>query len=1343
MEQSTPATAPDAPDMAQEAEEIPIGSAENYDSEADSTDMAAETEGIVSSRSPTMDTAQATNYFNKAHILLMECKAAANISSLNTAIYLLTSAAFSWSPTDPQFRDCINYLVTGLLTRFTYTGKAVDVHKAVSLAAETISGLPSHNVLVHMGGDIYEHEDLPDMLKTVALIITDFHHAHDWAALANAIMLYQEALKLLPENYPQRWKILWELADGLMIQFHLTGNEEQHDEAVICLLEMHPIKPNRSICLCAALLAGYHPTALYMGIDLTRDWAQNNMKAVELADRGAELLQLFITSQDDSLNLDTAIQALEEAESLLSWGHHERPALLINLGASLRLRFQYDRNEADLESAIEVLRESVALYDYSDPSRSGALNNLANALHMWFKQQGDPKAIHEAIELHRAALELHPASHPDHTNSLNNLAAVIATRFEEQGDPKDIDEAIKLFREALELRPVPHPDRSSSLKNLAKTVQARFMGKGDPKDIDEVIELHREALELRAAPHPGRSSSFINLASAISTRFGQRGDPKDIDEAIELLRRALLLHSPPHPDHSISLHNLAAVLHTRFEERGDPRDIDEAIELHRSALKLHGTTHAGRSAILSALAAALGARSGQQEDVTDIDEAIVLLREAVKLCDLSQPGRSVYINNLATALHTRFREQGDAKDIDEAIELHRAALELCAIPHPGRSSFLSSLATAICARFNHQHDLKDINEAIELHRAALELRPAPHPQRGSSLHSLATTISFERKHQGDIKDIDESIDLLKEASTYPYSSLLSRSKAANAWATIAVMHRHSSCLAAYRTSIDLLPQLAAFHLDLNSRHRMLTRSGTTYLASISATCAIVLHEYNVAVEFLESSRSIFWAQALHLRTPLDQLANIRPDLAMKLRELSSQLEHTSFRDTARNLGSDPQQKAMSIEAEAFRCRKLNEDWESAIKSVQMLPGFEDFMQPKRITTLRQAARSGPIVILLAVKTICSALIVTFSNDVEHVHLPEIDLRTVEAYADLPHALSRSDFSISEFLEAHGRGEDTSDQFDLAARLSGAQENLLNMSPDDLLRGQLADIWKTIVKPVFAALNLKKSENPARLWWCPTGPFTFLPIHAAGIYDTDGTDCVSDYVVSSYTPTLAGLLDPPVHAATTFKMTVVAEPNAPNCSPLPGTEAEAIKIKSRVPNQWLTCLRSTTRSKVVEHLQESSIVHFACHGIQDSYNPLDSGLRLSDGRLKVSQIMQRPENAAIDTMNNAMSLAFLSACETAKGHGKTPDEAMHLAASLLFAGFRGVVATMWSIDDRDGPKIADTFYEHLFKHCDATSDPPVLPELSKAAEALHLAAAKLRKEPGMSFKRWVPFVHYGL
>jgi CHAT domain-containing protein len=88
------------------------------------------------------------------------------------------------------------------------------------------------------------------------------------------------------------------------------------------------------------------------------------------------------------------------------------------------------------------------------------------------------------------------------------------------------------------------------------------------------------------------------------------------------------------------------------------------------------------------------------------------------------------------------------------------------------------------------------------------------------------------------------------------------------------------------------------------------------------------------------------------------------------------------------------------------------------------------------------------------------------------------------------------------------------------------------------------------------------------------------------------------------------------------------------------------------------------------------VHFACHGVQDLKHPLDSGLILSNGRLKVSEIMHRPEGDNVLDLKKSMSLAFLSACETAKGDKNIPDEAMHLAATLLFEGFRGVVATVW-------------------------------------------------------------------
>jgi hypothetical protein len=83
-----------------------------------------------------------------------------------------------------------------------------------------------------------------------------------------------------------------------------------------------------------------------------------------------------------------------------------------------------------------------------------------------------------------------------------------------------------------------------------------------------------------------------------------------------------------------------------------------------------------------------------------------------------------------------------------------------------------------------------------------------------------------------------------------------------------------------------------------------------------------------------------------------------------------------------------------------------------------------------------------------------------------------------------------------------------------------------------------------------------------------------------------TDCVSDYVISSYTPTLTALLDPPLATATQFKMTVVIEPKAPGSLPLPGARAELEKITARVPNEWLTGLVSAKAETALIHLRES-------------------------------------------------------------------------------------------------------------------------------------------------------------
>lgn len=155
----------------------------------------------------------------------------------------------------------------------------------------------------------------------------------------------------------------------------------------------------------------------------------------------------------------------------------------------------------------------------------------------------------------------------------------------------------------------------------------------------------------------------------------------------------------------------------------------------------------------------------------------------------------------------------------------------------------------------------------------------------------------------------------------------------------------------------------------------------------------------------------------------------------------------------------------------------------------------------------------------------------------------------------------------------------------------------------------------------------------------------------------------------------------------------------------------------------------TSDAVLNAMGEYSWVHLACHAAQEEGgDPSQSAFHLCDGNLTLEAITQR-------SFRNK-GLAFLSACQTATGDGELSEEAAHLAAGMQMAGYPSVIATMWSIQDEDGPEVAGEVYAELLK--DGSMD------CTGASRALHKAIATLREKVGASsFERWVPFIHMGL
>jgi len=274
------------------------------------------------------------------------------------------------------------------------------------------------------------------------------------------------------------------------------------------------------------------------------------------------------------------------------------------------------------------------------------------------------------------------------------------------------------------------------------------------------------------------------------------------------------------------------------------------------------------------------------------------------------------------------------------------------------------------------------------------------------------------------------------------------------------------------------------------------------------------------------------------------------------------------------------------------------------------------------------------------------------------------------------------------------------------------------------------------------------SNIARIWWCPTGPLAFLPLHAAGVYGQNERSqpgsCISDFAISSYTPTVGSLLQKlkvsdNVQQPVASRLLIISQPNTPGCSPIPATTKEMNCIWKTIAAYNGECHRlegeSASVSQVKLEMESHGSIHLACHASQDLENPLKSGFYLHDGRLELLEIMK--QKFAI------RELAFLSACQTSTGDEKLSEEAVHLAAGMLAAGYRSVVATMWSIKDQFGPIVAESFYKDLMERGTMSGQPGL--DISHAARALHHAIQGIRTTLGdteQALLTWVPYVHFG-
>ncbi|KAJ8584167.1 hypothetical protein M405DRAFT_827237 [Rhizopogon salebrosus TDB-379] len=356
------------------------------------------------------------------------------------------------------------------------------------------------------------------------------------------------------------------------------------------------------------------------------------------------------------------------------------------------------------------------------------------------------------------------------------------------------------------------------------------------------------------------------------------------------------------------------------------------------------------------------------------------------------------------------------------------------------------------------------------------------------------------------------------------------------------------------------------------------------------------------------------------------------------------------------------------------------------------------MLPPLFSDLQDAARDGPVIVLIVSKSPCNAIIIP-----RHHSPVSVPLATnVEKVKRLVNTL--------QWIVRQGAEE--------------AQAKLI---------GILRELWVDVVCPVVEHLG-RFAPPGSRIWWCPTSGFNFLPLHAAGEYRQGGKN-LSQLYISSYTPSLTALIRARERhdRSQPIPFAAIGQNHPPGYpSPLPSVEPELELVQSLLPPAptvsftKITSIEST-KSRALGTLRDNHWLHFACHGIQNAAEPFKSAFLMRDEPLTLLDIMQ--------TDLSRHEFAFLSACETAVGDFKTPDEVIHLAGALQFAGVKSVIGTFWSVDDSTVRRLVEAFYRNL------CGDGKMIPK--RAARALHMAVQSLANDKDIALDQRIVFMHVGI
>ncbi|KAJ6575653.1 CHAT domain-containing protein [Mycena vulgaris] len=1131
-----------------------------------------------------------------------------------------------------------------------------------------------------------EHPDRPGRLQGLAVSFIDrYRRLGDLEDLEAALKAGQEAVSLTPQGHPDRAERLQNLAGSLTDRYQRLG-------------DLNDLK--------AALQANQKAVGLTPEGDPNRAGRLRGL-AVSFTDQYQML--------GDLNDLEAALQANQEAVLLTPQGHPDRAEQLQNLSVSFTDRYRRLGDLHDLEAALQADQEAILLTPQGHPDRAEQLQNLAVSFTDRYRRLGDLNDLEAALQADQEAVELTPQGHPDRAGRLRGLAVSFTDRYRRLGDLKDLKAALQADLEAVELTPEGHPDRAGRLRELAVTFTDRYQRLGDLNDLEASLQAGQEAVELTPEGHTDRADRLQGLAASFTDCYRRLGDLKDLEAALQADQEAVELTPEGHPDRAGHLQGLAVSFTDNYQRLGNLNHLEAALQAGQEAVELTPEGHPDRAGRLRELAVTFTDRYQRLGDLNDLEASLQAGQEAVELTPEGHSDRAGRLRGLAVSFTNHYRRLRNLNDLEAALQVGHEAVELTPQGHPDRAAHLRGLAESFTHRYQRLRDLKDLEAALQADKEAVELTPEGHPQKAGRLQNLAVSLKDRYNRLGDLNDLEAALKADQEAVELTPNG----------------HHDKAGCLQYLAISLTYKYRKFARPEDLDSIHTNYALSFDAPSSSPEASWVAALHWASISEEFQSAHTMTTYSNAFRLLPDILWVGNLLPvrheaTLRLGIGEATSAAARTFINSSEFASAVEIIEQGVGItfqqmlqlktdvdvlpSTQASELKLLSSDLYSGTSSnrqdiankrqkllefIRQQPGLEHFLLPKPYKLLSQASQRGPVVILNSHQTQCDGVILLDpASDPVHVSLPNVTLALLQSHQGI----------LRELL---GRSNVRTREESASTRLFG--------------RHLLTWLYTNVVAPIHQVLESHEIHN-GRLWWLPTGAFSGLPLHACP---------PTAQFIHSYTATLGSLLhaysrkssNPP-------KVGVVGVTHTGSgAHRLPGVEQEVKKILSIIKTSHVECLEGpqATPGAVKRQLQDCSWVHLACHGKQDLVEPTKSHLLLYQGVLELETILRMP-------LSNA-EFVFLAACQTAMGDSQLINEAFHLGGGFIAAGFQSAIGTLWSMNDQDGPLVAEKVYSHLFREGRQ-------PQASDTAEALQLAVEELKAQK-VPYERWIPLIHMGI